>query len=103
MHKFPYVSVYKILHQANGVFKCNSRGSHKWTRGGQQLDLSNNALSWVNAIFCNTQEIRVFCTRCRTAYGDNVINLDNLRHKRDIICKEWNVQYSLQQFVEIYK
>ncbi len=44
---FPYVSMYKILHQANGVFKCNSRGSHKWTRSGQQVGLSNNALSCV--------------------------------------------------------
>ncbi len=57
--------MYKILHQGNGVVRCKSRGSHKWPRGGKQLGLNNNALSWVNAIFCYTQEIRVF-TRCRT-------------------------------------
>ena len=32
IHKFTYVSMYKILHQGNGVFKCKSQGSHKWTR-----------------------------------------------------------------------
>ncbi len=42
-----YVSMYKILHQGNGVFKCKSQGSHKWTRRGQQLGLNNNALSCV--------------------------------------------------------
>ncbi len=49
--------LYKILHQGNGVFKCNSKGSHKWTRNGQQLGLNSNyvvyysRISWVNAIF----------------------------------------------------
>ncbi len=47
IHKFPYVSMYKVLHQGNGVFKCKSQGSHKWTRSGQQLVLNYNALSCV--------------------------------------------------------
>ena len=47
------MSIFKILHQGNGVFNCKSRGSHKWTRGGRKLGLKNNAF-----ILC-IAEIRV--------------------------------------------
>ncbi len=34
--------LYKILHQGNGVCKCKSQGSHKWTSGRQQLGVNSN-------------------------------------------------------------
>ncbi len=118
--------MYKILHQGNGVFKCKSRGRHKWTRGGQQLGL--HYLEWTrfsaihkkfgsfvhgavltclytkyytkgtvyssvkadavtsgqgvdsNWKITSTQEIRVFCTRCRIVH---VVYLNFWRKQND--------------------
>ena len=65
IHKFAYVSMYKLLHQWNGLFKNKNQGSHKWTRRGQQFGLNYNALSCVYPNFLSERDFLDFCTRCR--------------------------------------
>ena len=59
-------TIYYTKGLGNGVFKCKSRGSQKWTKCEQQLDPNSNpASSCIWQKIRPTQEIRVFCTRCR--------------------------------------
>ncbi len=59
------MSTYKILHQGNGVFKCKSQGSHKWTRGGQQLGLTMHNLVIIAGTHLHSRNLGL-CTWCCT-------------------------------------